>query len=277
MKNLKNLLFLVAACIMTVPALSEPVQAEKALKIGGTGDGLGLMRLCAQPFAKRHPHIKVDVLPSLGSNGGIKAVASGTIDIGLSAMPLKIEEQAAGLQELPYARLPFVFVANAGVPASDITLREIAEIYEGKKLHWANGQRIRLILRPENDSDSTMLKTLSPNLGGILKEALSRTGMIFAVTGQENADIMEKTAGAFGISTLQLILTEKRNVKILSFNGRKAVQNGTAVQSYPLFKQLHLVTRAREDEPVRLFLDFLLSAAGQKIMYRSGVLPMENR
>ena len=58
----------------------------ESLKIGGTGGDLGTIKQICKAFQKSHAGVTVDVLPSLGSGGGIKAVLAGAIDIGLNAL-----------------------------------------------------------------------------------------------------------------------------------------------------------------------------------------------
>src|SRR4030042_4023517 len=96
--------------------LHSTALAEGVLKIGGTGTSLGSMQLLAKAFEKSHPGIKVVViLPSIGSSGGIKAVSKGSIDIGLSARPLKDEERNLGVLTTEYARTPFILVIRKDV------------------------------------------------------------------------------------------------------------------------------------------------------------------
>ncbi|MFQ5598392.1 MAG: EAL domain-containing protein [Nitrospiria bacterium] len=78
------------------------------LKIGGSGAGLGVMRLLGTVFMRSHPHVVVEVPPSLGSGGGIKSVLASSLDIGLSTRPLKNSERNLGAKAFPYGKPPFV-------------------------------------------------------------------------------------------------------------------------------------------------------------------------
>jgi phosphate transport system substrate-binding protein len=62
--------------------------SKETLIIAGTGSSVGTMRLMAKGFQKKYPNATVEVLPSIGSTGGIKAVREGKIDIGLSSRVL---------------------------------------------------------------------------------------------------------------------------------------------------------------------------------------------
>jgi len=53
---------------------------------------------------------------------------------------------------------------------------------------WPDGTRIRVVLRPVGDSDSDMVRSLSPEVKQAKTEVEKRPGMLFAVTDQESAE-----------------------------------------------------------------------------------------
>ena len=75
--------------------------------------GLGNDATVAEAYVKSHPSTKIAVLPSLGSGGGIKAVLSGALQLGLSSRPLTEAEVKAGAVGIEYGRTPFVFATSA--------------------------------------------------------------------------------------------------------------------------------------------------------------------
>ncbi len=255
----------------------SPALGEEVLKIGGVGSALGSMKLLGAVFEKSHPDVKVEVLPSLGSAGAIKAVAKGAIDLGLSGRPIKDEESKLGLSVNEYARTPFIFVTRKDVNISGVTIKEIIKIYRGETETWPDGKRIRLVLRPSEDSDTLIVKKISPEMSKAVETALSRPGMMMVLTDQENADIMGKTQGAFGFSTLTQVIAEKRPLKILSYNGVTPGVKTLANGSYPLFKPLFIVTKPEPSELVQKFIDFVRSAEGSRILEESGNLVITDK
>ena len=82
--------FKVLGALVVAIALSAPADASaETLTFSGTGGALGMMNILGAAFAEANPGVTVDVLPSLGSGGGIKAVLAGAIDLGLSALLVK--------------------------------------------------------------------------------------------------------------------------------------------------------------------------------------------
>jgi phosphate transport system substrate-binding protein len=68
------------------------------------------------------------------------------------------------------------------------------------------------------------------------------------------------------------IISEKRTLKILSFNGVTPSLKTLADGSYPLFRELYFVTKTESSGPVRKFIDFSGSSSGRSIMEEVGTL-----
>lgn len=244
-------------------------QAEE-IKIGGTGAALGTMGVLADAYAKRQPDTRFTILPSMGSGGGIKAVLAGAIHISVSARPLNDTEKQAGGVEVEYGRTPFVFATAAANKASGLTTHNLVDIYAGKLETWPDGSKVRLVLRPVGDSDSETIKNISPAMRNAKTAAEQRKGMLFAVTDQETADNLEKIPGSLGPTTLALVLSEKRSLKVLALDGVAPSAKSIADGSYPLSKQMFIVTGAAPSPAVRSFVAFVRSPAGRDILVQTG-------
>lgn len=258
-------------------ALPGGVAAETVVKIGGTGSALGTMRQLAEEFAKKQPGTKVQILPSLGSTAGIKALLGGGLALALASRPLTESERLAGATEVEYARSPFVFVTNNTVSQKDVTTRELEGVYSGQVSSWPDGSRIRLILRPEKDIDTKLDRGISPGLEQAVQAAFDRSGMIIAITDQESTEAVIKTPGALGGATLTEIVSHNWPVQVLSFNGVQPSVETIADRSYPLVKSLYLVTTPNTPAAAQQFADFVRSPEGGKILARSGNLVSETR
>ncbi len=249
---------------------SAAAPAAEEIRIGGTGSALGTMQLLADAFARRNPDIKVTVLPSLGSSGGIKAAIQGAIDIGVSSRPLKADERGLGAVEVEYGRTPFVFAVSAKSKASEITLTRLADIYAGKIKSWPDGSQIRVVMRPVGDVDTDLIKSLSPAIRQALSEAEKRPGVPFAVTDQDAADDLEKIPGAVGPTTLSVILSEKRSLKALRLDGVEPTPGNAAAGRYPHHKTMFFVTGGKPSAAAQRFIAFARSGAGREVLARSG-------
>jgi phosphate transport system substrate-binding protein len=270
-RGLSHTLSRAARCgVITACCVAAGAAPAQDFRIGGTGGALGTMQQLADAYVGQYPDIGIVVLPSLGSGGGIKAVLAGAIAIAVSARPLKESEIAAGAQAVKYARTPFIFATTAGNPTDALTMQELIAIYAGSTETWPDGARIRLVLRPVGDSDSDMIKSMSPAMREAKLLAEQRKGLAFAVTDQDAADNLEKIPGALGPSTLAQILSEQRALKALRLDGIEPSAQSIAGGSYPYYKTMYIVTTTRTPPPARKFIEFVQSAAGRVILERTG-------
>ena len=157
-------------------------RSKEILIITGTGSSIGTMELMAKDFQKKYPNVNVQVLPSIDSTGGIKAVHENKIDIGLSYRDLKPEERSPGIIQEPYGRTAFIFGVQDSNPASGFALAEMEEVYAGKRKTWPDGMPIRLILRPLSDGFSVYLASINPGLKSASEKAHSIPGVFVGNT-----------------------------------------------------------------------------------------------
>lgn len=243
-----------------------------SIKIGGTGTGLGAMKLLVREFNKSRPDAQLVVTPSLGSTGAIRAVLAGAVDIGISARPVTAEESRQGASARAYARTPFVIATGAKNDSAGLTLDELVQIYSGKVTRWPDGSPIRLVVRPDSDTDTVALRTFSAAMSGAVTAALARKGLRMADTDQDNADALEKLPGSLGTTTLTQIMAESRAIRPLALDGVAPTLQSLAEGRYRHFKTLHLVTGRNPSPLARDFVAYIRSPAGQAVLAGSGNL-----
>ena len=256
--------------LLSALLLGSPIALAEEIKVGGTGNALGTIRLLGEAFSKKYPAIKVTVLVSLGSSGALKAVPRGAIDIGLSSRAVSADERSAGIVSGEYARSLTVLAVPRKARINAITREQLADIYSGKLTQWPDGTTIRPVLRQPGDDNTKQLKSLSPQIESALIGAEQRQGLAFAVTDQEAADKIESIPGALGVSTLALIASEERALTPLTLdNIEPTIKNGVS-GAYPLIKHFHWVTRTTPSAAVQKFIAFVGSADGQAILAQTG-------
>jgi phosphate transport system substrate-binding protein len=264
-----HLAFLLSMALMLRGA---PAGAGPTLKIGGTGGALGTMGLLADAYARENPAGEVEILPSLGSGGSIKALATGFIDIGVVSRPLEKGEKAFGLKVEEFARTPFVFITHRSCNVADLTTDKLIGFYSGATEICPCGSPLRLVLRPAKDSDILILKSISSGMARAVETALARPGMLIAVTDQEAASAVTGGVGRVGTSTLALVLSERRNVNLASFNGNAPTVDSLREGTYPLSKTFSVVSRPHRSPEVTRFISFLKSGQARKVLEENGSL-----
>ena len=257
------------AIVVALLAFATNLPAQ-TLKIGGNGSGMPAMQLLGTEFVKRTPGVTVVVVPNLGSSGGLKALRDGVIDLAISSRRPNPEETAQGLVASEFGRTPFVFATNTSVAQGLASLAELVDAYAGKITTWPDGKPIRLILRPKNDGDTALQQAISPEMKQAVDAALARPGMIIASTDQDAAEMLEKTAGALGVTALSMVQAEKRRLNLLSVNGVTPSTKALADGSYHYVKTMYLVRVGAGADVVQRFNAFVASREGRQLLLNAG-------
>ncbi len=84
------------------------------------------------------------------------------------------------------------------------------------------------------------------------------------------ADLMERIPGAIGISSLGMMLSEKRALVPLALDKVAPTPENAAKGLYPIAKQHYLITRENPSEAVSRFKAFVHSAPAQAILRAHG-------
>jgi phosphate transport system substrate-binding protein len=113
----KCLSTLIAGLALALALWILPVSATDVLRVGGTGGASALMAHLGKPFTQQ-TGIAVDIIPSLGSGGGISAAADGVLDIAISGRPLSAAEQGRGLIQAASVQTPYVLATSLRAPPS---------------------------------------------------------------------------------------------------------------------------------------------------------------
>jgi phosphate transport system substrate-binding protein len=254
-------------------SLTSPDAAAQAVRVAGTGAAVGAIELLLTEYRRAHPVARFGAVEAIGSGGALRAARAGALDIALVARPLGEADVAAGLRALEYARTPFVVAVSAKSPVTSLTRSQLAAAYAGSLEAWPDGTRVRPVLRPADDIDTRHLKNFGPEVGRAVDQALMRPGMLVASTDREAADILERTPGTLGPSTLGLILSEKRGLRALELDGVAPTLQALESGAYPHYKSLHLVTGPKgAGTDGEGFIRFVTSPAGKALLQRTGHL-----
>lgn len=260
---------LVAATLAAPPAMAQPA----TLRAGGTGMALASLRRVTERFAAERPGIRVEVLPSLGTSGAIRALLARAIDVGLLARPPSAEEAAQGLRALPYARTPIAVVTSGGTDSTDITLQQLAAVLRGDVNTWPDGRRLRLVRREASDADWQLLASLSPEMGRSVAIAIRRPGLVTVGTDQENAEALQSVTGSLGLMSIGQLRAEGLRLRPLTLEGVEATTEAVAERRYALSRTLHAAWLGDATPPLADLLGFLGGAEARAILAGLGYGP----
>lgn len=260
-------------CQHAAAAAARPNHLPAAtLRIAGTASGTAGLALLASAYTRAHPGARVEVLPATGSAGGIRAVIEGDADLAVShRAPTLAERARAALDVLPYSRTPFVIAVHRDLGIEGLRPSELAALYREEAPTFGNGRRARPVLHLADALDTELLRSVSPAVATAFDHAVARCNLLDAATDAHCADLIERTPGAFGPSTLALIESERRPLKALAIAGFPApTPENVTSGAYPWSKALLLVHTGTPAPMVGRFVDFACSAPARRLLAMAG-------
>lgn len=245
-----------------------------ALSVGGTGSAAPIVRLLFEEFLKQAPDARLNqIAPPLGSGSAVKALAAGRIDLAVIGRVLKPAEAAQVGQQFALATTAFVLASSDAPHSGGFTVDQLARIYEGQLLTWPDGSPIRLILRARFESDTQVLREMSPAMAKAVDAASLRPGMVTADNDLDTLRLLARTPGSLGPTTVGLLTTSNTRLVILPINGVAPSLANLMNGSYPWRKTLTVVLPQQPGELAERFATFLRSAAASRLLQAYDYLP----
>jgi phosphate transport system substrate-binding protein len=104
-------------------------------------------------------------------------------------------------------------------------------------------------------------------------EAQARRGLRVAVTDQDSASALEEVPGSIGTSSLALVASERRNVRVLEIDGVAPSVHALETGAYRYVRPLYLVISGSAPAAARSFVEFATSPGAREVLMRNGALP----
>lgn len=203
-----------------------------------------------------------------GSGSGIKAVAAGTCDIGLSSRHLKDEETAQGLTETVFAYDGIALIVHPENPVDDLDIDTIARIYTGEIVNWneigGNDAKIVLIGREGGSGTRDGFESITGTSDQCkYRQELTSTGDVITAVAQ-NPD-------AIGYASVASV---KDTVKAVKVGGVEANEATIKDGSYVVQRPFVLVTKSGEtlSEAAQDFFDYITSEKARTAISSAGVV-----
>ncbi len=247
------------------------VLSSNRFVVAGSGTNLPITEKLAAAYNKKN-NSSIEVPKSIGSDGAIKAVQTGTLDLGLISRELTAAEKSGGLKEIPYARVGIVFATHPSTPDNDVSLEDILKIHQGLKTTWSDGSKIVVLIRGMHDSSNQILFQLIPGLEKTIAESLHEKRWQVMYHDVDMSTALRNKPGVFG-HTDTTDITINSGIKALTVKGVAATPENIQAGSYPYSKQLSFVYKDSLSERAKAFVAFATSDEGRGIIVANGGTP----
>ncbi len=265
---------------MALAILIPSVMQAQSFKIKGSDTCLPLSQAEAESYMKKNPNASISVTGG-GSGVGLSAIISGTTDIAQSSRAMKMDEklkmQEAGkaFKEVIIAYDALAIIVNPANKVNQLTREQLEGIFTGKITNWkevgGDDQKIIAYSRETSSGTYEFVKSHVLNM-----KNFSSSALLMPATGAIIQSISQ-TKGAIGYVGLAYL---EKNIKALnvSYDKGKTFVAPTVAnamnKSYPITRPLYYYYLTKIESTVGPFVNYILSAEGQKIVLETGYVPV---
>jgi len=285
MKKAKLILTTAALAIfVVVQSVSFGNANEKNyMTIKGSDTMVHLVSNWAEAFMKLHPKMNISVTGG-GSGTGIAAMLNGTTDMCMASRKVKPREvklakqKGINFEEFVVARDGISVVVNPKNPVNVLTVDQIGAIYTGEYTNWkqVGGPDKKIVVLSRESSSGTYVFFQEHVLKK--QDYTPRARLMPA-----NAAIVQSVsddAWTIGYVGLGYALEAKGKIKTLKVKAADSLAAVTPTEEtvasgkYAIARPLQLYTNGAPAGLVKSFLEFTESAEGQRIVRKTGFVPV---
>jgi phosphate transport system substrate-binding protein len=239
----------------------------------------------AERYQEEHPEVRISVTGG-GSGTGIASLINKTVDIANASRKIKDEEMAEaqgnGVEPVEHiiARDAIAVIVNPQNPVSQLTLKQISDIYSGKIKNWSEvGGDDRPIVRLSRETNSGthvyFLETVL-RLGKKDDKTLFSTDTLLLPSSEGIIAEVRQNPNAIGYDGLGYVPKDLKMIAIAKEEGGAYVLPAIATvndKTYPIARDLYMYTDGEPTGIIKDYLDWILGSEAQQIVAELGFVP----
>jgi len=240
----------------------------------------------AERYQSEQPEVRISVTGG-GSGTGIASLINGTVDIANASRKIKEEEideaKSNGIEPVEHivARDAIAVIVNPENPVSELTLKQISDIYSGKYSNWTEvGGDDRPIVRLSRETNSGthvyFLETVL-RLGNSDDKTLFSMDTLLLPSSEGIIAELRQNPNAIGYDGLGYVPKDLKVIAIAKDAGGSYVLPSIATvndKSYPIARDLYMYTDGEPTGIIKEYLDWILSPEAQEIVAELGFVPV---
>jgi phosphate transport system substrate-binding protein len=240
----------------------------------------------AEKYQSEYPEVRISVTGG-GSGTGIASLLNKTVDIANSSRKIKEEEiddaKSKGIDpvEFAVARDAIAVIVNPENPVSQLTLKQISDIYSGKFSNWTEvGGEDRPIVRLSRETNSGthvyFLETVL-RLGSKEDKTLFSMDTLLLPSSEGIIAELRQNPNAIGYDGLGYVPKDLKVIAVAKEEADPYVLPSIATvndKSYPIARDLYMYTNGEPTGAIKGYLDWILSPEAQEIVAKLGFVPI---
>lgn len=279
--------FVIASCGATSSSNNANSPAAY-IENKGSDTIVNLALAWAERYQGNHPDVRISVTGG-GSGTGIASLINGTVGIANASRQIKAEEieqaQSNGIEPVEHiiARDAIAVIVNPNNPVTELTLKQISDIYSGKITNWNEvGGDDRPIVRLSRETNSgTHVYFLETVLRLSSKEdkTLFSTNTLLLPSSEGIIAEVRQNPNAIGYDGLGYVPDDLKTIAIAKEAGGAYVLPSVATvndKTYPIARDLYMYTNGAPEGILKEYLDWILSPEAQLIVEELGFVPALN-
>jgi phosphate transport system substrate-binding protein len=240
----------------------------------------------AERYQGDHPDVRISVTGG-GSGTGIASLINGTVGIANASRQIKTEEieqaRSNGVEPVEHiiARDAIAVIVNPNNPVTELTLKQISDIYSGKITNWKEvGGDDRPIVRLSRETNSgTHVYFLETVLRLSSKEdkTLFSTDTLLLPSSEGIIAEVRQNPNAIGYDGLGYVPNDLKMIAIAEEEGGAYVLPSVATvndKTYAIARDLYMYTNGAPEGILKEYLDWILSLEAQQIVEELGFVPV---
>ncbi|MFM9989775.1 phosphate ABC transporter substrate-binding protein [Flavobacterium sp.] len=269
-----------AAILLVVMTIGFSFTTVNKITIKGSDTMVILAQKWAEVYMSKNPTTAIQVTGG-GSGVGLSALINGSTDIATSSRPLKQSELekikgrygTLGV-EIACAKDGITIYLNKANGVSELTLKQLSDIYSGKITNWnqVGGANANIKLYGRENSSGTYVYFKD----NVIKKDYALTCQSLPGTAAiVNAVKKDKNGIGYGGAAFDSGVKDCKVKKDANSPALVATEETIRNKTYPITRYLYMYLATRPTGETKKFIDWVLSAEGQKITSQVGYFPVK--
>jgi phosphate transport system substrate-binding protein len=277
---MKTTKFKIAVALALVMVIGLSFTALEKVTVKGSDTMVIMSQKWAEVYMQKNPGTTIQVTGG-GSGVGIAALINGSTDIANSSRPMKAAEldklkqryNTLGI-EIPCAKDGITVYLNKANPVSELTVRQIGDIFAGKITNWkqVGGPDAGIKLYGRESSSGTFVFFKDNVVKGDYSPSCQTLPGTAAIVNAVKKDKYSVGYGGAAYAEGVKDCKVKKDDKSPAYAPTaETIKNRT----YPISRYLYMYLKSRPTGETKKFIDWILSPEGQNLIASVGYFPVK--